>query len=308
MDNTQTQKNIISNDDVDISVILDRSGSMSYEWKTTIATLSDFLFKQREAFPKGTYSITTFNNKAEVYVSNVNLSEFKGISPNDIIPDGLTALYSAIIKTCQILRLQKPEKRKFVVVVTDGQDNQSDEGSQKTAYDIVSEQKKDGVEFFFLGAGIDSFTESRKIGIPYAVNISLGSGPNDLGGVMRQLSNGICKLVRTRSTTKECPELLRTYTEPIQKKVDKKSNKVLSLVPLKRTHAVGFIDMPIPKRSSNGCFYDVEDTNDESLPDSNPIWDDKDDENLPENKPVFSKKPFFMGNTNSDGFVDINKR
>lgn len=287
MDRKEDPKNTISNDVVNISVILDSSGSMSHKWKSTIATLSDFLFKQKEAFKNGTYTITHFNDTAEVYLADTKLSNFKGLSPDDIIPDGLTALYSAIIKNCRLLRLRKHGRRKFVVVVTDGQDNRSGEGSQKTAYDIVSEQKKEGVEFFFLGAGIDSFTEANKIGIPYATNISLGDGPGDIGDKMRQLSDNICHLVRTKSTTNDCPELLRAYTEPVshKKTYDKKQSSHLpppELLPLTRTYAGVFMDKSV-LTLSHDCFV-------------------ADDKTLPSGPPKFS------GTTNSDAFVDIDKQ
>jgi hypothetical protein len=64
MDSKQAPKNNISNDTVDdtvdISVILDRSGSMTYEWNMTIAALSDFLFKQQKDFPKGNQQLIIF--------------------------------------------------------------------------------------------------------------------------------------------------------------------------------------------------------------------------------------------------------
>jgi len=219
MDSIMEQKNKIKDDglsqEVDINVILDRSGSMTADWPTTIATLSDFLFKQKLAFPNATYTITVFNDTVDVYANNVKLSDFKGLNTSDITPDGLTALYKAVIVTCRKLRLKKLDARKFVVIVTDGQDNRSGEGAQKSAFDIVGEQKNDGVEFFFLGAGIDSFTEANKIGIQYAANISLDkNGPNNLGDNLRTLSDGICQLVRTSSAAAECPELVRAYTAP----------------------------------------------------------------------------------------------
>jgi len=230
MASTTEQKNKIGDDglsqEVDVNVILDRSGSMTTDWHTTIATLSDFLFKQKLAFPTATYTITVFNEKVDVYADNVKLSDFKGLNTSDIIPDGLTALYKAVIVTCRKLRLKKPGMRKFVVIVTDGLDNRSGQGAQKSAFDIVNEQKDDGVEFFFLGAGLDSFKEANKIGIQYAANISLNDNdPNNLGDNLRMLSDGICQLVRTRSTTAECPELARAYTAP-QKPASRPEKKV----------------------------------------------------------------------------------
>jgi len=245
MEPIREQKDISGTDVPHISVVLDKSGSMTIDWKKTIASLSDFLFKQREAFPAATYDITVFSDNVDCYVNNRNISSFKGLSPDDIFPDGLTALYKAIITTCRKLRFAKPNSRKFCVIVTDGQDNKSPEGSQKTAYKLVDEQKKNGVEFFFLGAGIDSFAEAKKIGIPYAANISLGDDdPGSLDCNIRQLSNGICHLVRTRSTTNECPELLRAYTEP-QRKVrpKQKGNVPMDLnVPVLQRCAAGDCD------------------------------------------------------------------
>lgn len=212
----ESQKNISGDNTLHISIILDRSGSMTPNWQKTLSVLSDFLFKQQKEFPNGTYDLTIFNDHVNCYAINMEISSFKGLSPDNISPDGLTSLYDAIIITCSKL-LPEPGIRKFVVIVTDGEDNRSSEGSQKVAYDIIDKQKKNGVEFFFFGAGIDSFREAKKIGIPFATNINLEDDlPGNLGDNMRHLSDGICEMVRTKTTTKENQKLLRTYSEPVK--------------------------------------------------------------------------------------------
>ena len=99
----------------------------------------------------------------------------------------------------------------------------------------------------FLGAGIDSFTETSKIGISYSTNINLNNnGPNNLNDTMRNLSDGICNLVRTKSTIEECPEMLRAFTEPIGNvetkfnRIDK--NNVIEPLPILQREQAIYID------------------------------------------------------------------
>jgi len=207
----------INDSPIEITIILDSSGSMEYNWDNTIKTLSNFLLEQKKAFPNGEYSIVTFNSVVNLLISKANISDFLELKTDDLPkPNGLTALHDAIIKSCSTLN-NNSKKRIFVIVLTDGEDNMSEPGNHKIAKQIISDKQKEGIEFLFLGAGIDSFTEAGKIGISYSTNINLNNnGPNNLNDTMRNLSDGICNLVRTNSTIEECPEMLRAFTEPIR--------------------------------------------------------------------------------------------
>ena len=70
--------------------------------------------------------------------------------------------------------------------------------------------------FIFLGVGIDSFKSSSNYGISYSKNISLDNiNPhNNIGNIIKSLSDNIDTLVRTNSKISNCPELVRSYTEP----------------------------------------------------------------------------------------------
>jgi uncharacterized protein YegL len=212
---------------IETTIILDSSGSMEYTWDNTIKTLSNFLLEQKKAFPNGKYSIVTFNSVVNLLISKANISDFLELKTDDLPkPNGLTALHDAIIKSCSTLNNNNSKKRIFVIILTDGEDNMSEPGNDKLAKNIISDKQKEGVDFLFLGAGIDSFTEAGKIGISYSTNINLNNnGPNNLNDTMRNLSDGICNLVRTNSTIEECPEMLRAFTEPI-KNVETKFNKI----------------------------------------------------------------------------------
>jgi len=240
---------------IEITIILDSSGSMEYTWDNTIKTLSNFLLEQKKAFPNGEYSIVTFNSVVNLLISKANISDFLELKTDDLPkPNGLTALHDAIIKSCSTLN-NNSKKRIFVIILTDGEDNMSEPGNDKLVKNIISDKQKEGVEFLFLGAGIDSFTEAGKIGISYSTNINL----ND---TMRNLSDGICNLVRTNSTIEECPEMLRAFTEPIGN-VETKfngvyTNNVIEPPPILQREQAIYIDNIGPplkmKRALTNCF------------------------------------------------------
>ena len=195
---------------VHIFIILDYSFSMNSIWSDCTQKVSDFVLNfKKEFYDNGEYTIIIFNDQSKVY-SKDKLSNFKGLSPDDITPEGSTALYDTIIMTCQNLDDTNEEVRKFVVVVTDGYDNKSNMGSQEIANKKISEQKEKGVEFFFFGIGIDSFSEANQIGIPFSADIDFSTEQSS--SMLRQLSDDILYMTRTNTKVDKHPELKRRYT------------------------------------------------------------------------------------------------
>lgn len=195
---------------IKLFVFLDKSGSMGPGtiWNNTITSVSDFIFRKKNIFPNGELTIITFNDEVELY-SKQQLSTFNGLSPGNIIPDGLTALYDAIIQTFKDFEINSDE-RIFVIIITDGKDNRSKPDSQKKAFDRIDELKKNGVEIVYLGLNIDSWTESQKIGVPLRRNVT----DITFEPVLRTLSDNIHEMVRTNTGSGENPEMMRAYTAP----------------------------------------------------------------------------------------------
>ena len=78
-------------------------------------------------------------------------------------PNALTPLYDAIGRT--IRNLESKKGSKLVVIQTDGYENSSKEFSQKGIFDLISEKKKEGWTFAFLGADIDSWKIGQQLGL-----------------------------------------------------------------------------------------------------------------------------------------------
>ena len=166
----------------DITILLDRSGSMSSRRDDTIGGLKTFveeqqrlsaLLKTNEPDLPGEASLTfcQFDHEFDTVFSALPLPQVK-IDPATYVPRGNTALFDAIARCVgnTVTRLgalpkaEQPEKVIFVII-TDGQENASREVTGEAVKDLVELQKKAGVEFIFLGANIDAFAAGAQVGM-----------------------------------------------------------------------------------------------------------------------------------------------
>jgi hypothetical protein len=124
-------------------------------------------------------SIYHFDDKFEKHVENLNIQEYNE-DKYVLIPRGWTALYDAIgitinsigEKLSLLAEEERPEKN-FVIVLTDGEENQSKEFSVPKIKEMIKHQEdKYNWSFIFLGANIDSYKEGSKLGYSYGNTIN----------------------------------------------------------------------------------------------------------------------------------------
>jgi len=149
----------------DISIILDRSGSMSSVKESTIQAYNKFLEEQRICPNPTTISLYQFDDQYEAVYQNVSLQHALFLNDETYIPRATTALYDAIGRTITKKLSEKLPEQVLFCIITDGQENASREFNRKQIYNLITDCKKKGWQFAFLGAGIDAYAESAKIGI-----------------------------------------------------------------------------------------------------------------------------------------------
>lgn len=166
---------------IDITVVLDKSGSMSSIKDSTIKGYNTFLDKQREFKTKGNVTLVQFNSENYTKMDSETISKATELNSENYKPDGWTPLFDALGKTIKETgdRLrdskEKPDKVVFVII-TDGQENSSKEYKQKDIADMIEHQKtKYNWEFLYLGAKQDSFTEAGNIGLNYGQTMNFSS-------------------------------------------------------------------------------------------------------------------------------------
>lgn len=175
-----TQKNYTH-----ITIVLDRSGSMSSIRDATIDGVAEFVKSQKALPGHATFTLAQFDNDYELLWRMVPLPEVV-FNKNFYQPRGSTALLDAIGKTIDIVgqdlnareESRRPEKVLFVIV-TDGYENASHEftrekiDNRRSVSEMISHQRNHYQwEFLFLGANQDAIVEAATYGIPMTHSMS----------------------------------------------------------------------------------------------------------------------------------------
>lgn len=162
-----------------ISVVLDRSGSMTTVTKATIDGFNEFLAGQKALPGEATLSLLQFDHEQLTTYDFAKLADVPNLSRESYRPRGNTALLDAIgmaIDSLGTKLSQTPEadrpSRIVVVIITDGEENSSSAYSRTKVFELITHQRqKYGWEFMFLGANQDAIQAGASYGIQ--VNNSL---------------------------------------------------------------------------------------------------------------------------------------
>lgn len=157
----------------DITIVLDRSQSMSSIVKPTIDGFNDFLGGQKRTPGSADFTAYKFDHEFETMVPTQDVQQVTALTRETFIPRGNTALLDAIGRAIQETgkRLEaKPESERaekvIFVIITDGQENCSKDFNKTKIQEMIGHQsEKYGWEFVYLGANQNAFHEAHNIGI-----------------------------------------------------------------------------------------------------------------------------------------------
>ena len=162
----------MKNNITELVFIIDKSGSMSGLESDTIGGFNSLIRKQKKEEGQCFVSTILFSDKSEVLHDRVTLDKINLMTENDYCPNGCTALIDAIggaIKhISSVHRYIRPEdipQHTMFVITTDGFENASHKFSSNEVKKMVKEKEKEGWEFLFIGANIDSVEAAGNIGI-----------------------------------------------------------------------------------------------------------------------------------------------
>ena len=162
----------VSNNITELVFILDRSGSMGGLESDTIGGFNSLIEKQKKQDGECYVSTVLFDNVSEVIHDRVKLSEIRPMTEKDYYVRGCTALIDAIGGAVKhignIHKYARPEDvpaHTMFVITTDGLENASRKYSSNEVKKMIEKKKKDGWEFLFIGANIDSVETARHFGI-----------------------------------------------------------------------------------------------------------------------------------------------
>ena len=159
-----------SPDRTDITVILDRSGSMQSVYWQTVEGFEAFVEKQKHLPGDCRMTLVQFDTVYEVVYRSKPIHR---VPPLKLNPRGATALLDAMGRTIhqtasrveRLAEYRRPS-RLIIVVITDGLENSSREFTRKEVFSLVRQYTVSADwQFVFLGANQDAIREASQMGI-----------------------------------------------------------------------------------------------------------------------------------------------
>lgn len=151
----------------DITVLLDRSGSMQAVHEATVEGFQTFVEKQRQLGGACRLTLAQFDTHFETVYRNRPIHKVPRL---ELRPRGGTALLDAmgrvIGETAGRLSVRRQPARVILVTITDGQENSSREFTRDQVFSLVRQHTdRHDWQFVFLGANQDAIQEAARMGI-----------------------------------------------------------------------------------------------------------------------------------------------
>lgn len=160
----------MNRDSTDITLVVDRSGSMASVREDAEGGVNTFIRSQAELPGEVNVTLVQFDTEYEFFAKGVPAGKMK---PYKLTPGGCTALLDAvgraINETDQRLSSMPEADRPGLVVfvaMADGPDNSSCEFTKRRIKQMIQDQtSKYNWQFTFLGAHQDTLSEATAMGI-----------------------------------------------------------------------------------------------------------------------------------------------
>jgi len=160
-------------EETEIIIVLDRSGSMSSIGQATVDGFNEFILEQKGARGKAFVTLVQFDDQYQVDYKNVPVDAVDDLIYREtFLPRGMTALHDAIGKTI----LDVDTKRDVVfVIITDGHENASKEFNGAKVLELINGKTVEGWNFIYLGANQDAVKAGQSIGVKAGNSMTYGA-------------------------------------------------------------------------------------------------------------------------------------
>jgi uncharacterized protein YegL len=211
----------------DITMILDKSASMSHLTTDTIGGFNKFLEDQKKDKEKAIFSLFQFEtNLHEICMAKkiqdvelLNNETYIADGPSTSLRDAIGQVVNKVGKRLKNLNEANRPDKVLIVIQTDGQENSSKEFTQKQIEEMVKHQEeKYQWKFIFLGAGLDVAAQAQNFN--FALNNTLAYGNNSEGFevMYTNLSRSVSNLKSMDSVAYSQTD---AFTEEVKKEVER---------------------------------------------------------------------------------------
>ena len=187
----------------DVTVILDRSGSMDNVKDAIIDGVNEFLNGQSKDNDDTRVTVVQFDGEDpfEKICEEKAVKDFR-LNADSYTPRGMTPLNDAIgrglVETGQRLKDKAESERPnkvFFLIVTDGLENASTEYTASQVKEKLEHQnKKYGWEFVFVGTNIDAFKEAAKYGIAQGQTLQYANNAVGIKAAFNSMSSNLSRI------------------------------------------------------------------------------------------------------------------
>lgn len=184
-----------------ISIILDRSASMTYRQIETVNAVNRFLKKARadDNLKDADLNLTIFDSVSIDTIRSGKPTDIADFSVRDFEPRAATPLYDAVGSGVDDLDRRATDGKGALVIVTDGYENASRKHSHESIKALLDDRQSKGWLVVFLGAGLGAAQQGREIGIPYDKVANIGLDQESLDATMDRVRDKIAGYAATPS-------------------------------------------------------------------------------------------------------------
>lgn len=203
----------------DITLVVDRSGSMASCQNEAQGGINAFIADQKTKPGEAIFSLLQFDTEYEYVFKGVPI---KQVSEYKLVPRGMTALLDAVGRAInetgeRLSRFDEVQRPGLVIVaiITDGEENSSHEFKKAQIKSMIEHQQSAyNWQFTFLGANQDAFHEAGSIGIAAGATMNYNAAKSH--DTYTMLSNNVSRMRYSSSlgNAVDC-----SYTENERKKV-----------------------------------------------------------------------------------------
>ena len=194
----------------DITIILDRSGSMDVIKDATIEGFNSFLKKQKSGEFDTNLTFVQFDDEYQMLYEEKDIKSVKYLNSKSFQPRGTTSLLDAIGTSINLTKQRLNNKSKLkrtkdvvIAIITDGYENSSTKFPYNKVFKMIRKRElKDGWNFVFLGANQDAIKEGEKFGINPDRALSFDCSENGVKNVFHSMSNVFFDLPKSNSPIK----------------------------------------------------------------------------------------------------------
>lgn len=161
-------------------ILLDRSGSMSTLWSEAIGSVNGYVAKLAETNVDTGVTLAVFDHNIgtidfTVIRDRITPKTWRKVETNEVAPRGGTPLNDAVGKLVALANAGNYEKV-AIIIMTDGQENQSKELTVTQAKLLLDQCRSRGWQVIFLGANFDNAAQAQSYGTSVRNTVSMGVG------------------------------------------------------------------------------------------------------------------------------------